>query len=643
MSKPSEQTAEKEKFIKSLPYPVKATNLAGAYAMAELPKDVDLSTAGPKTLLRHGIPFRRPTEKDRPALRTAWSQVFERRKPYQLIVPELEVQPRKTRRPRGKFQAADNVQSAQGNWGGAVVDEDATTGPWTSVTGQWVIPTVSIPSGGSPGVNNNWECTSWVGIDGFNELTAPSNDVLQVGIDQTVDPTGKTTCTAWFEWFVQNASLSGGVYSIAQGLTVLPDTTPMSPSLASVGTNLYLAWRGDGNDQMNVMVSADGGQTFRQPPLVTADTSQASPAICEMNGNLYIAWKGDGNDNLNIAQVALDPTGYPTGLVNKVSLSDTSKSAPALCGLNGMLYLAWRGEGNDHICIMRSPDGQTWTNQLVSGQNTPTSPALGVCNDQLFVAWRGDGNEQLNVATVALDPTKAPTALANVNTLGITSPQAPALAGLNGFLYLSFMGDNGDELYVFVSEDEGATFPLGHGSSQTSPSGPAMAAVNNQMMLSWRGEDNDLLNVVPILSNFDTYPYIAQTNIKNFPVNPGDSIVASVTYNGNSSGVVQIANNTTNLAFSLTLLPPTGANFNGKCVEWIIETPQYSTPTGLVYTALPSFTQLVFSTAFGCNVGDKVTANPANGVSPNPQITNSAGTPLTTTTTGADTLTVNFQ
>lgn len=631
MTAPAEQTAKAEKFAASIPYPVKKTNLPGVYAMTQMPSGADLASAAPTTLLRHGIPFRRPDAQDRPAVQAAWSSVFERETPFQLIVPEFEITPGRRHLHRRQQTTQDTVQAVSGNWAGAVVD--STSGPWVSAAGQFTIPTVSKPS--EPAVvNNGWQCVAWVGIDGYSDAT-PSNDVLQIGVEQTVDSTGNTTCTAWFEWWVQSATVNGGVNSISQNKVVLGDTTPMSPSLAGVGGQLYLAWRGDGNEHMNVIVSHDGGRSFAEK-LVTVDTSDTSPAICEMNGKLYLAWKGSGNDNLNVAQVTLDGNFAPTGLTNKVILGDTSGSTPALCSLNGMLYLSWRGDGNDQICIMRSPDGITWTNQYVSNQTTPVSPALGVCNGQLFAAWRGDGNDQLNVASIALDASKAPTGINSVTTLTITAPQAPALAGLNGFLYLSFMGENGDELYVFVSEDEGASFPVGYSSPESTPSGPAMAAVNAQMMLSWRGEDNDQLNVAPILSNFSTYPYINQANITNFPVSPGDSVTASVTYNGSTSGVVQLANHATGLAFSLTVLPPPGANFNGKCVEWVMETPQING----TLSALPAFTPLVFTHALGCASRAKAVANPNSSVTP--EVVNSAGKTMTGVTTGSDTLTVTF-
>ena len=630
--------AQLESFAKSLPYPTTPTNIPGVYAMTKMPTRDEIATAGSVTLLRRGIPFRKPGPNDRPALHATWKSIYEREKPLELIVPRLEQRPGKRHLGRRNTNAPSSGILAQNNWGGAVVDSSSTTGTWQSVTGQFNVPTVSKPT--EPGfINGGWQSSLWVGIDGYSEPSKPSNDVLQIGVECDVDSKGNATYSAWFEWAVTNASLTGGVTSISTGRVTPGDTTPMSPSLASIGGNLYLAWRGDGNSNLNVMLSPDGGTSFHQPPLVTADTSAAAPAICSMNNNLYLAWKGNGNDNLNVAQVVLDGNGLPTGLTNKVTLGDTSQSGPALCGLDGMLYLAWRGEGNDHICIMRSSDGVNWSNQHVSSENTPATPALGICNGQLFVAWRGDGNENLNVGAVALDNSKAPTSITNINVLGITSPQNPSLAGVDGFLYLSFMGDNGDELYVFVSADEGKTFPVGHSSSQTTPNGPAMAAVNSQMVLAWRGNDNDLINVAPILTNFNTLGYTpVEMTILNFAVNPGDSMTASCNYNGTTSGVVQMSNNTTGQAFSLTLAPPPGANFNGKCVEWIMETPRFS--AGL--SALPSFTTITFGNAFGCSVGDTSIANPSSCVSPIPEVVNAAGNQMTNTTLGDDALTITF-
>ncbi len=84
----------------------------------------------------------------------------------------------------------------------------------------------------------------------------------------------------------------------------LADTSPVSPTLASLNDQLYISWKGDGNNNLNVMCSSDDGKTFGYK-YTSPETSPESPSLCAHNGQLYIAWKGDGNNNLNVAQVTV--------------------------------------------------------------------------------------------------------------------------------------------------------------------------------------------------------------------------------------------------------------------------------------------------------------------------------------------------
>jgi hypothetical protein len=103
---------------------------------------------------------------------------------------------------------------------------------------------------------------------------------------------------------------------------ILPETTPTSPAIASLGA-LYVAWKGDGNDNLNLIYSTDYGRTF-QGKFTFAETSPLAPALCTHNGMLILAWRGDGNSQLNVAQVNIQ-NGAVLGLLNKVTL----KRAPA--------------------------------------------------------------------------------------------------------------------------------------------------------------------------------------------------------------------------------------------------------------------------------------------------------------------------
>jgi hypothetical protein len=116
---------------------------------------------------------------------------------------------------------------------------------------------------------------------------------------------------------------------------------------------LFIAWRGDGNDQLNIMFSADGNHFGGK--FVSGETSTEAPVIASSGGRLFIAWKGDGNDNLNIAEVALfaDSAGHfgIEGLINKVTVGDTSPRSPGLTSHNGGLFITWKGDGNDNLNV----------------------------------------------------------------------------------------------------------------------------------------------------------------------------------------------------------------------------------------------------------------------------------------------------
>jgi hypothetical protein len=135
------------------------------------------------------------------------------------------------------------------------------------------------------------------------------------------------------------------------------DTTPFSPALASHQGFLYIAWRGDGNEQLNMNVSSDG-QNFTRGH-VFGETSSQPPSIASTGDRLFIAWKGSGNDNLNIGEVALFLTMADDVVVNfgieglskKQTVPDTSPNAPGLASFNGQLFITWRGDSNDNLNV----------------------------------------------------------------------------------------------------------------------------------------------------------------------------------------------------------------------------------------------------------------------------------------------------
>lgn len=89
------------------------------------------------------------------------------------------------------------------NWSGAVVNRPSSE-PLVTVTGQWVVPSVSPPQSAWNGSGYNdgtYMCAVWVGLDGWNG----TNDVLQAGTTSQLGVSGgqvtSTSYYAWIEWF----------------------------------------------------------------------------------------------------------------------------------------------------------------------------------------------------------------------------------------------------------------------------------------------------------------------------------------------------------------------------------------------------------------------------------------------------------
>ena len=599
-------------FRKQLPHELIPTNLAGAFTTPAPPEELDLNTASTASLAKHGLFLRRPTKQDAPEVVAAWEQVFAREWRVQdRIIPHLEPKIGVTHNKR-KVRKTDAGFSSN-NWGGGSIK-----GNWVTAVGTWIVPTVSTPPE-PQGTEGGWNSSSWVGIDG----AYGSNDVLQAGIQQRVDSQGNASYVAWFEWFAPISKVTLG------------DTSPLTPALASLNGNLYIAWKGDGNDNLNVMVSTDNGQTFGNK-FISSETSPQAPALAAHNGNLYIAWKGDGNDQLNVAIVNINAAGSPTGFSNKVVLGDTSPLSPSLASVNGSLYLAWRGDGNDQLNVMVSFDnGSTFGNKFISGETSTEAPVLGTFNGSLMIAWKGDGNDNLNVARVDINPT--PTGFSNKVTLADTSPRSPALSELNGRLYIGWKGDGNDQLNVMFSTD-GQNFGNKSIATETSPEAPSLVNHNADIFIGWKGDGNDNLNVATV-TELPAPAYVFQTNISNFSVSPGDTVHCSVQYINGVAGQINFANQTTGQTTTVTLVPPPGATFNGNSVEWIMEAPDGGEPI----SSLPRFTPVSFTSAFGCGADGKTVGDPKNGDTWT--VVNSSVVPpktLTSTTLGGTSVTVSF-
>ena len=132
--------------------------------------------------------------------------------------PDRPVRPRPgaTHIRRG-VRPVDDTDVTDSNWSGVVL-----SGTWNTAIGTWVVPEVSKPAQ-PEGTEGGWHCSSWVGLDGL----ASDDDVLQAGVDETVDGIGLKSYSCWYEWFSSNVrGAPGYIYETTHvDLAVAPGDT----------------------------------------------------------------------------------------------------------------------------------------------------------------------------------------------------------------------------------------------------------------------------------------------------------------------------------------------------------------------------------------------------------------------------------
>ena len=279
----------------------------------------------------------------------------------------------------------------------------------------------------------------------------------------------------------------------------LTETSNYTPSLASSNGILFLSWTGRDN-KLNFLSSSDNGTAFGNK-FTSSETSSQGPALCALGGTgIGIAWKGDGNQNLNFALAAGTETAI-TGLSAKTKLSETSNFAPALAYQNGVLYLAWTGL-DGRLNLMSAVNGDApFGNKYTSSETSAQAPALcALSNSTLGISWKGDGNDDLNVAFVPISGASI-SAFTNKVTLSETSKFSPALAVTEGGLFLAWSGENG-QLNLSYSRNDLVSPNVGnqYTSHETSSQGPSLCALNNTLYTSWSGVGNLKLNIATLPS-----------------------------------------------------------------------------------------------------------------------------------------------
>ncbi len=268
-----------------------------------------------------------------------------------------------------------------------------------------------------------------------------------------------------------------GANSMLLQKTVLGDTSTSGPSLITFQNRLIMAWRGVGNNQLNVIQSADGHHwNFK---VTLGDTTLSAPALGVVNGHIALAWRGVGNNQLNIL-LSADGVNW----TNKLTLGDTSRSGLGLANFQGHLYLTWRGVNNNQLNTIRSTDGISWGDKRTLGDTTTSGPSLTGFADRLLLVWRGVGNNFLNVLQSA-DGLN----FGSKVTLGDTTLSSPKIHAFSGRAYLTWQGV-GNNLLNILGSHNGVNWQSKITLSDTSLDGPVISSLGDRVVWGWTGTDS---------------------------------------------------------------------------------------------------------------------------------------------------------
>jgi hypothetical protein len=282
---------------------------------------------------------------------------------------------------------------------------------------------------------------------------------------------------------------------------VIDGTSVTSPGLTRFGSRLLLGWTGTDHDNtINFagMSSDTAGQMVHGS--VTTETSMDAPAFAStMDGEMFMAWLGqDGRINVS---------GTRDGGNNwfKKTLDERGVGAPALAyGLKEhVLYLAWT-ENNvkQNISLMFSGDGANFGGKLtIDDMTSYVAPALAWMDGALFLAFTGMDN-RLNVAQFGFrgspnSPLDAADLRITRTVLEESSDSQPALAAfdLDDSLFLAWTGRDYDHhLNLCSAHAPDSAVPLVFGSKRTFTDegfgGPATVAIRDMLFIAWTGRDD---------------------------------------------------------------------------------------------------------------------------------------------------------
>ena len=259
----------------------------------------------------------------------------------------------------------------------------------------------------------------------------------------------------------------------------------------------------DANNTINVCSSANGGQTWGSPTVLSGLTTGQPPALAVFNQQLVLAYSGSGNTLYVCA------SGDGISFASLTALNASSAAGPALAVAGNALYLAFTtppqpSTGNVPLGLLTTSDGVKFSAcpALPSGYASSSSginPALAVSGGNLYLAFAasstslGYGSAEIGTSGLASfgTPTNVP-----VTTVG----GYLCLAEQAGSLFASWFSSGN---LVVWSQSTGAcnNVQTAYSSTATASNGqPALSVWENDLVLTYVSTNGlgSSLNLLPL-------------------------------------------------------------------------------------------------------------------------------------------------
>ena len=131
------------------------------------------------------------------------------------------------------------------------------------------------------------------------------------------------------------------------------------------------------------MWSTNNGQTFSSPKQITEESAD-TPALCVLNGTLWLVWKGtDNGGSLNMAPLQRNGVAV-TGIGSKHQPGQNTQHGPAAVVIGTTMYIAWVGTDYHGLNLITTTDGQTFTGHYASVQQSSATPAMCTNGTNLY-------------------------------------------------------------------------------------------------------------------------------------------------------------------------------------------------------------------------------------------------------------------